>query len=440
MREADRKWTLHAVMELQLQESLPTSVNIQTVFASCTEQIDCGEDFYEGSGNDFTGDFRSLQTVWRGERDLIGRVELKYSNSKIPSFLLTGAWLDGCTHVDCPLFDDHTSAMYLAGIGSFQFFGTQRKRMTQVWSHMQMDSSKDWSHVTVYDDEWRPVAQISGLKAGVIKTKPQQCFYVDQWTECPSAPPLDDNVERIQPSSVSALHDAVLQRVEVQAPLCVLVRDEELAAYVRTLKAEYSMWKVTCVMCEGDPGGSPSDGENEEWRLSDGIWSVRRLSGVRLPPVVGSLHMSGRGQLSNLSVVEAQRAAPSPGTMEVRVCAVGLNFRDVLNVLGMYPGDPGFPGGDFSGVVTALGDGVESITVGESVFGCTEGCFATYCLAHPAHIRRKPTAWSFARACALPTLITTVHEALMVCAQLQQRQCVLVHTVVRETYAWLEAL
>lgn len=35
--------------------------------------------------------------------------------------------------------------------------------------------------------------------------------------------------------------------------------------------------------------------------------------------------------------------------------AVGLNFRDVLNVLGMYPGDPGEPGGDVAGIVAAVG-------------------------------------------------------------------------------------
>ena len=32
------------------------------------------------------------------------------------------------------------------------------------------------------------------------------------------------------------------------------------------------------------------------------------------------------------------------GQVQVAVSAVGLNFRDVLNVLGMYPGDPGMPG------------------------------------------------------------------------------------------------
>jgi len=39
------------------------------------------------------------------------------------------------------------------------------------------------------------------------------------------------------------------------------------------------------------------------------------------------------------------------------VRAVGLNFRDVLNILGMYPGDPGDPGGDCAGVVAAVGPG-----------------------------------------------------------------------------------
>jgi len=41
----------------------------------------------------------------------------------------------------------------------------------------------------------------------------------------------------------------------------------------------------------------------------------------------------------------------------VSVRAVGLNFRDVLNILGMYPGDPGDPGGDCAGIVAAVGPG-----------------------------------------------------------------------------------
>ena len=43
--------------------------------------------------------------------------------------------------------------------------------------------------------------------------------------------------------------------------------------------------------------------------------------------------------------------------MQVAVRAVGLNFRDVLNCLGMYPGDPGPPGADCAGTVLAVGPG-----------------------------------------------------------------------------------
>lgn len=47
---------------------------------------------------------------------------------------------------------------------------------------------------------------------------------------------------------------------------------------------------------------------------------------------------------------------PAP-LAQVAVRAVGLNFRDVLNCLGMYPGDPGPPGADCAGRVLAVGPG-----------------------------------------------------------------------------------
>ena len=43
--------------------------------------------------------------------------------------------------------------------------------------------------------------------------------------------------------------------------------------------------------------------------------------------------------------------------MQVSVRAVGLNFRDVLNILGMYPGEPGDPGADCAGIIAAVGPG-----------------------------------------------------------------------------------
>ena len=58
-----------------------------------------------------------------------------------------------------------------------------------------------------------------------------------------------------------------------------------------------------------------------------------------------------RGAIDNLRLTEAEVLAPDEGYVQVRVEAAGLNFRDVLNVLGLYPGDPGPVGGDFTSTV-----------------------------------------------------------------------------------------
>ena len=62
-----------------------------------------------------------------------------------------------------------------------------------------------------------------------------------------------------------------------------------------------------------------------------------------------------RGAIDNLRLTEKDVPPPDADYVQVRVEAAGLNFRDVLNVLGLYPGDPGPIGGDFAGVVTAVG-------------------------------------------------------------------------------------
>jgi acyl transferase domain-containing protein/NADPH:quinone reductase-like Zn-dependent oxidoreductase/acyl carrier protein len=84
-----------------------------------------------------------------------------------------------------------------------------------------------------------------------------------------------------------------------------------------------------------------------------------------------------RGAIDNLRLVETEVPAPSEGQVQIRVEAAGLNFRDVLNVLGLYPGDPGLIGGDFSGIVSGLGSGVTGFEIGQRVFGFMQGAFAS---------------------------------------------------------------
>jgi len=84
-----------------------------------------------------------------------------------------------------------------------------------------------------------------------------------------------------------------------------------------------------------------------------------------------------RGAIDNLRLIDAEVTPPQANEIQVRVEAAGLNFRDILNVLGLYPGDPGPIGGDLCGVVTELGSQVTGFEVGQRVFGSMQGAFAS---------------------------------------------------------------
>ena len=128
------------------------------------------------------------------------------------------------------------------------------------------------------------------------------------------------------------------------------------------------------------------------------------------------LHLHARGAISNL-IVE-----PLPASIEscdlivdearLLVHAVSLNFRDVLNVLGEYPGDPGPPGGDCAGVVAATGDGVAHLCAGDLAFGLAHAPLASAALSHALLLSRRVRSLSFEQACTLPIVWSTVHVAL----------------------------
>merc|ERR1711995_71707 len=119
------------------------------------------------------------------------------------------------------------------------------------------------------------------------------------------------------------------------------------------------------------------------------------------------LHFHARGAISNL-FLEPLPALPRLGDAEVllRVRAVGLNFRDVLNVLGEYPGDPGPPGGDTAGAVR------EAPLLPQSTFGLGHAPLASVAIAATPFLANKPSTLSFEHACTLPVAWSTTHAAV----------------------------
>jgi NADPH:quinone reductase-like Zn-dependent oxidoreductase len=77
--------------------------------------------------------------------------------------------------------------------------------------------------------------------------------------------------------------------------------------------------------------------------------------------------------------------------VEIEVRATGLNFRDVLNVLDLYPGDPGPLGGECAGIVSAVGPGVTNFKPGDEVVAAAPASFADHALTDARLVVRKPS-------------------------------------------------
>ena len=112
-------------------------------------------------------------------------------------------------------------------------------------------------------------------------------------------------------------------------------------------------------------------------------------------PLSQRLEIHERGTLSNLRLVAHEREQPGAGEIEIHVHATGLNFRDVLNALDMYPGDAGSLGNECAGVVTAIGDGVTEFVVGDEVVSMVDRSFATYVIASANQTVRKAATPEF---------------------------------------------
>ena len=133
-----------------------------------------------------------------------------------------------------------------------------------------------------------------------------------------------------------------------------------------------------------------------------------------------------RGAIDNLRLTETDVVPPAEGYVQVRVEAAGLNFRDVLNVLGLYPGDPGPIGGDFAGTVTQLGGGVTGLAVGQRVYGFMQGAFASRFNVPAQLLAPIPDGIGAVDAATIPAAALTARLAFD-WAQLKPGDRVLIH-------------
>lgn len=144
-----------------------------------------------------------------------------------------------------------------------------------------------------------------------------------------------------------------------------------------------------------------------------------------------AIRVDAFGGIDVLQLAERSKPEPREGELLVRVEAAGLNYADVMQREGLYPGGPKppyFSGVEAAGVVEAKGAQTsDSMRVGTRVFCLTLGAHAEYVIAHERACIPLPDTISFAEGAAFPVQYLTAYHALTTLAHATEGETVLIH-------------
>lgn len=210
----------------------------------------------------------------------------------------------------------------------------------------------------------------------------------------------------------------------------------------KTIALEHPELQVTCVDLDPAPevdaaaqllaellrGDEPQVALRSDKRLAARL--VRTKLGVpaqteEAPPV--ELHITSRGSLDNLELRPLTRRTPGPGEVEIRVAATALNFKDVLNLLDLYPGTLGPPGSECAGTVVAVGPDIMGLQPGDEVVALASGSFRSYTTVAAEFVALRPPGLSAEEAITIPIAYVTAAFALQHLGQLRAGERVLIH-------------
>jgi NADPH:quinone reductase-like Zn-dependent oxidoreductase/NADP-dependent 3-hydroxy acid dehydrogenase YdfG/acyl carrier protein len=144
-------------------------------------------------------------------------------------------------------------------------------------------------------------------------------------------------------------------------------------------------------------------------------------------PVPVRLASRGPGVLDTLELTSLARVAPRDGEVEIRVHVTGLNFRDVLIALDLYPDTVSTFGEECSGEVVRVGAGVHTLAPGDRVLAMGSGSFASYVTTDANLAIRIPDDMTFEDAATIPITFLTAQYALATIGRLRAGERVLIH-------------
>ncbi|HEX8645351.1 MAG TPA: SDR family NAD(P)-dependent oxidoreductase, partial [Thermoleophilaceae bacterium] len=428
-------------------------------------EVDALYDRLAGAGFGYGPAFQGLRAAWRRGDELFAEVALSEEQAG-GKFGVHPALLDSALHAQLAEGDASEPRV------PFSWTGVRLHAGGAGALRVRLAPSDDGVSIVAADESGEPVVSVDTLVARPVDASrlgssaapaaAHESLFRIEWTEVPEPESSGDAVLAEAPGAELGATAATQQALEL---LQGWLADEERASERLTVvttnavaaaegeapdPAAAAVWGlVRSAQSEHpdrfalvDVDDAPASREALAAGLPEDEPQLAIRRGTRLAPRLGRAPAAldppaGRwrlgseregGTLEDLTLLPNEAADRELATHEVRVevRAAGLNFRDVLIALGLYPGEAPI-GSEGAGVVVDVGSGVGDLAPGDRVLGLMPDSFGPVAVTDGRTLVPVPEGWSFEQAAAVPITHATALYGLADLAELVPGERVLIH-------------
>ncbi|GGL18447.1 type I polyketide synthase [Mangrovihabitans endophyticus] len=447
---AGDEWVTHATGALAPTGNVPATPGDDVWPPAGAEPVDV-TGFYERLAADGYGYgplFRGVRAAWRHGADILAHVVLPDDNDGA-AFGIHPALLDAALHAATlgPLSTQDGAGMPFSWRGvALHATGATALRVRIA------GTGPDTVAVTMADESGVPVAEIGALAvrpidSGTTRRAGHRPYGIG-WTPVPPAAQPATGYTLVEDAGLETVLAHLQDQTDDNDRLVVVthgaagdtVTDPGAATVWGLVRSAQSEEPDRITLVDLDDSPASRDALPSLVATGEPQLIVRRGAGFapRLehpeapltpPAAPWRLDTTTHSSIDDLTLTGAPDTAEplAPGQVRLAVRAAGLNFRDVLNALGMYPGGARYLGSEAAGVVVEVAPDVTTLTPGDRVTGMVPGGFGTHAVADHRVLTRFPASWTFAQAAAVPVVFLTAWYALRDLAGLRAGERVLVH-------------
>ena len=132
-----------------------------------------------------------------------------------------------------------------------------------------------------------------------------------------------------------------------------------------------------------------------------------------------------------LKVKEFKDIEPLDNQVRIKVHYAGINFAEIMARMKLYPGGPkpgSILGGEVSGIIDKIGEGVEGLNIGEKVMGLSpNGSYSSQVCIDSDAVIKLPDNFQLDEAAAFPVVYITAYMMMFDLGNLQDGDTFLIH-------------